>query len=97
MMTTYQSGNPLETDGAVPMSEPITVTYLDLESLIDGCGLTEAQHAVVEMLMQGWSLQDIADVSHCEEKEVAGALTASVRMIVEENKRRWTRVYLTQT
>lgn len=52
------------------MSEPITVTYLDLDRLIDECGLDTYERDVVDRLMEGYNRQDVADMKKREIEEI---------------------------
>lgn len=72
-----------------PLSEPITVTYLDLDRLLDKAELTSAQRNIVELLMQGWSRRDIAEVLKIEADAVVDALNIAVDEIVEWNEYEW--------
>ena len=83
--------NPLLTPGSVPMSEPITVTYLDLDRLIDTCGMSESQRQVVAMLMQGYSKSDIAEMSHSTTDAVEKVLVRAIEKIIDQNEYEWHR------
>ena len=49
------------TAGISLFSEPILCTYIDLERLIETCGLSAAERKTVDYLMLGYSTADIAD------------------------------------
>lgn len=50
-------------NGVFPFSEPVLVTYIDLDKLIASANLTKAERKVVNWLMRGHDFEDIAD--HC--------------------------------
>ena len=77
--------------GATPMSEPITVTYMDLDALIDACEFTESEEKVIDLLMRGWTKSDIAELFSCPSAIVGSWLDAAVEKILEQNEYRWHR------
>ena len=77
--------------GVAPMSEPITVTYLDLERLIDTCGLEKNEKEVVELLMQGYTKGDIADLSNNSVEVIKRLFDQAVDKIIEQNEYEWHR------
>lgn len=77
--------------GVTPMSEPVTVTYLDLDRLIDTCGLTDEEKRTVEMLMEGYTRGDIAELCDMATSEVRAVFKAAVDKIVERNEYEWHR------
>ena len=89
-MKLYES-HPLMMQGAAPMSEPITVTYLDLDHLIETAGLTDAQRHTVHLLMQGWTEVDIAEQAGCSRESVVMLFKRAVRKIVQKNDLDWER------
>lgn len=56
-----ETENPLISNGVFPFSEPILVTYIDLDRLIEKAKLTKAEHKIVNWLMKGYAFDDIAD------------------------------------
>ena len=72
-----------------PLSEPITVTYLDLDRLLEAAELTKVQRNIIELLMQGWSRRDVAEVLKIEADTVVDALNIAVDEIVERNEYEW--------
>jgi len=52
------------TAGVSLFSEPILCTYIDLEKLINTCGLSKMERVTVDYLMLGYSAADIADHLH---------------------------------
>lgn len=89
-MKLYES-HPLMMQGAAPMSEPITVTYLDLDHLIETAGLTEAQKKTVHLLMQGWTEADIAEQADCSRESIVMLFKRAVKKLVQKNDLDWER------
>ena len=83
--------DPLSSQGAAPMSEPITVTYLDLDRLIDTCQMTYAESNVVELLMMGYTKSDICEEYRCSNEFVTEIFNSAVDKIVEQNEYEWHR------
>ena len=81
--------NPLVSQGVAPMSEPITVTYLDLDRLIDTCGLTESERKIVELLMQGYTKPDIREMTKAEASMISKLYNSAIEKIVEQNECEW--------
>lgn len=44
-----------------PLAEPVRLTYLDLDRLIETSGLTEKQKQTVVLQMMGYKIPDIAE------------------------------------
>lgn len=89
-MKLYES-HPLMMQGAAPMSEPITVTYLDLDHLIETAGLTDAQKKTVDLLMCGWTEMDIAQQAGCTRERIVMLFRRAVKKIVQKNNEDWER------
>lgn len=56
-----ESNNPLVSNGVFPFSEPVLVSYMDLDMLIEQAKLSKVEHKVVGWLMQGYREDDIAE------------------------------------
>lgn len=54
-------GDGLHVSGAHIFKEPIICTYIDLDELIKRTKLSKSERFVIVHLMNGWSMQDIAD------------------------------------
>ena len=65
------------------MSEPVTVTYMDLDRLIDTCGLSDEEMKIVDLLMRGWTKSDIDELLDIDS---AAILNGAVDKIVEQNE-----------
>ena len=89
-MKLYDS-SPLISQGIAPMSEPVTVTYLDLDRLIDKCELTKLEQLVLDLLMRGYTRSDIRDDTNLTMETIISLLTSAVEKIVEMNEYEWHR------
>ena len=83
--------NPLMSQGVAPMSEPVTVTYMDLDRLIDTCNLLPGEKFVVELLMQGYTRADIRDDTKYPLDLITSLLNSAIEKIVEQNEYEWHR------
>lgn len=73
------------------MSEPVTVTYLDLDRLISKCELTKPEQLVLDLLMRGYTRSDIRDDTNLTMETIVSLLTSAVEKIVEMNEYEWHR------
>ena len=73
------------------MSEPVTVTYLDLDRLISKCDLTKLEQLVLDLLMRGYTRSDIRDDTNLTMETIVSLLTSAVEKIVEMNEYEWHR------
>ena len=89
-MKLYDS-SPLISQGVAPMSEPVTVTYLDLDRLISKCELTKLEQLVLDLLMRGYTRSDIRDDTNLTMETIVSLLTSAVEKIVEMNEYEWHR------
>lgn len=89
-MKLYDS-SPLISQGVAPMSEPVTVTYMDLDRLIGKCGLTEREKFIVDLLMRGYTRSDIRDDTNLATDTITTAITSAVEKIVAMNEFEWHR------
>lgn len=84
---------PLSNCGVTDFYEVVIATYIDLETLIEGAGLTEKQKKVVDLLMLGWSLNDIADESKEDLSNMQHIFKRAVQAICKEHDRKWNEFY----
>jgi len=56
-----ETSNPLSSNGVFPFSEPVLVTYIDLDRLIERALLSKAERKIVHWLMCGYAFDDIAN------------------------------------
>lgn len=88
----YAEGNNIDSsNGVAPLNEDVSCIYIDLDSLIDGCGLNSYQRTVVDEMMKGYAVADIAEEFGWSRATVHAAYDAAVKRIVHENNRRWQR------
>lgn len=73
------------------MSEPVTVTYMDLDRLIEKCGLTEREKFIVDLLMRGYTRSDIRDDTNLATDIISSAIASAVEKIVAMNEFEWHR------
>lgn len=85
----YESGNPLVSNGVFPFSEPVLVSYMDLDTLIDATPLTKSEYKVAVWTMRGHSLEDIGEHYGCAASTVLTKLKSAVLKICEQNNKRW--------
>ena len=75
------------------MDEPVRCTYIDLDRLIERCGLNAREQATVAMLMTGYTMDDIAETFECDVRGVRHTLRHASIKIANENDRQWQRTY----
>lgn len=81
---------PLSSDGGISFAEHILTTYIDLDSLIAGCGMTDEELGVISALMDGYCVSDITEELGYESyTSVVSRLDTAVMKITSENKSRW--------
>ncbi len=80
-------------NGAFPMNDNVLCVYIDLDRLIDPAGLSPMEGQIVALLMEGYSLSDIADhFGHA--RQTAGVMfDRAVEKIVAANNTAWEAVY----
>lgn len=88
----YQS-SVLATEGVFPLDEDVLCTYMDLDALIDAAGLSETEAKIVDFLMQGYGLSDIADYLGHARQTSDTMLERAVEKIVAANNQRWDECY----
>lgn len=65
------------------------MTYLDLDRLIETCGLTKGQKQVVDLLMDGYTESDIADMAGCARDRVAQVFQMAIEKITARENFLW--------
>lgn len=88
----YQE-NVVSTEGVFPLDENVICTYIDLDVLIDSAGLSDTESKIVDFLMQGYSLGDIADYLGHARQASDTMLNRAVEKIVARNNQRWDLCY----
>lgn len=80
---------PLCSVGSVDTSESILLTYVDLDWLIEHTKLSRAEKAVVELVMRGWTITDIASEYEQRWESINSYFKRAVKKIVQTNNDRW--------
>ena len=80
---------PLCSVGSVDTSESILLTYVDLDWLIEHTKLSKAEKAVVELVMRGWTITDIASEYEQRWESINSYFKRAVKKIVRTNNDRW--------
>ena len=80
---------PLCSVGSVDTSESILLTYVDLDWLIEHTNLSKAEKAVVELVMRGWTITDIASEYEQRWESINSYFKRAVKKIVQTNNDRW--------
>ena len=81
--------HPLYSVGSVDTSESILLTYVDLDWLIEHTKLSRAEKAVVELVMRGWTITDIASEYEQRWDSINSYFKRAVKKIVQTNNDRW--------
>ena len=76
-------------DSCMESRESIRATYIDLDRLIESCRLSRRQREIVQLLMNGLSLTDIASERGYLVSTVSNHLDRAAEKISAENSRRW--------
>lgn len=87
---------PLCSVGSVDTSESILLTYVDLDWLIEHTKLSRAEKAVVELVMRGWTITDIASEYEQRWESINSYFKRAVKKIVQTNNDRWADFYAQQ-
>lgn len=77
------------TAGAFAFLEPVLCLYIDLDSLIARCGLSARQAQIVDLLMDGYTLGDIASLWGITFQTVQVQFRRAVTKIARQNDADW--------
>ena len=77
------------TNGVFPFSEPVLVTYMDLDMLIAQARLTNGERKVIGWLMQGYCEADIAEHVGATADKIKALFNCAVHKIVDMNNKNW--------
>lgn len=83
-----QSNNSKE-DYLDMFKEPIEITYLDLEKLIDETELTKKQKYVLVKKMQGYSDIELGEILQCQPKAIYNTMNTICKKIENLNDYKW--------
>lgn len=87
----YPSGI-LSPTGGIVFNEQILSVYVDLDRLIEDCPLSKKQRAVIELLMRGYTIQDIAEETNRDHSNISHIYARALNALVETHNRRWQQV-----
>lgn len=76
------------------MHEPVFLTYVDLDTLIEQCDLSEMQRSIIYALMIGYSILDYAEMNNCLKQNVYTQLNRAAEKIAQVNIENWERTYV---
>lgn len=79
----------LSSNGGLIFNENILTVFIDLDRLIETCPLSRKQRAVVNLLMQGWTIQDIADETGRDHQSVSRLFETAIDNLIKHHKTRW--------
>ena len=85
--------SPVDTDGVFPLNEDVLCTYIDLDNLIDSAGLSDTERRIVDYLMQGYGISDIADVLGHARQTASILFDRAVEKIIARNNQVWDECY----
>lgn len=77
-----------------PMNQELIVIYIDLDRLIDEANLNVKQRFIVNKFMEGYTVEEIAGMFPCEERNITSHLDKVCNKIKEINERKWLYDYI---
>lgn len=84
----YPSGL-LSTTGGIIFNENILSVYVDLDRMIERAPLTKGQRLVIDLLMRGWTIQDIADETKWNKTNVSHIFSRALKTLSDVHYERW--------
>lgn len=93
MSKAYPGGLLSAHEGAL-FNESILATYVSLDELIRTAPLTGKQIAVINLLMRGYTIQDIADETGNSQSNISHIFARAVKMLQSHHIERWRSVML---
>jgi DNA-binding CsgD family transcriptional regulator len=89
-MLLYETETDPTLSGGTPVfHEDICCIYIDLDRLIDTCGLTQQQMFIVKEVMKGYQMADIAREFNIHRQSVDASMRSAVEKIVRQNDLNW--------
>ena len=73
-------------------NESILCAYISLDELLRDAPLTKKQRFVVNLMMRGYTVQDVADVYGVDRRRVSEIFQRAVKMLCERHEQNWKRV-----
>ena len=89
LLKKYATLNPFGTNGTPMFAEPISVMYLDLDSLIEKCRFNPTQLFIVKRMMLGYTEADIAYALETTSTTIRKRFDRIVLDIQEQNEADW--------
>lgn len=83
-----------ESNGIFPFSEPVIVTYLDLDRLIEQSPLSDIERFTINKLMLGYTLLDLEEIHGIPSRTFADIFSKACQKIKETNDRNWLKVHV---
>lgn len=87
----YPSGD-FESHGGMVFNESILCAYISLDELLKDAPLTKKQRFVVNLMMRGYTVQDVADVYGVDRRRVSEIFQRAVKVLCERHEQNWKRV-----
>lgn len=81
------------TAGIGLFSELVECTFIDLDILIEECDFTPYEKLYLDMIMEGYSVRDVAELNAVTDATVSKMLARAIRKIVGKNNERWYAVH----
>lgn len=79
--------------GAFGLNEDAICVYADLDTLIEACDMPDGQRDTIMMIMDGYTLSDVASLHDIAYNTVLEQYRNAVLRIVDHSKARWAAVY----
>lgn len=71
------------------LNQELVCMYADLERLIELCEFNESQKALIELIGQGFTLEEIGDVTQVSKQNIFQNFNTICNQIVERNSKVW--------
>lgn len=84
------------TTGVCEVLEPILCLYIDLDGLIERCGLSAQQMDIVLLIMAGYTVGDIAEIWGKPHQQVVLQYQRAVQKITRQNDIEWYAMHKTR-
>lgn len=82
-------GGEFSATGGIVFNESIICVYVSLDELIRTAPLSPKQRAVINLMMRGYTIQDIADECGVSRQKVSGLYQRSLDTLVKHHQTRW--------
>lgn len=89
----FACGGITESDGVFPFSEPVLVTYIDLDRLIATTKFTDAEKYTLDHIMMGYTFLDLERLTGKSRRTFSKLFERACQAIKETNDKRWADVY----